>query len=62
MMPDATRYTYEVSWSEEDQEHVATCSEFPLLSWLASDPVAALAGMIRLVREVVEDEGFTASR
>lgn len=27
-------YTYRVSWSEEDAEFVATCAEFPGLSWL----------------------------
>src|SRR6266702_1587496 len=28
------RYTYRVSWSPEDEEHVALCAEFPSLSWL----------------------------
>ncbi len=32
-MPDATHYTYRVSWSAEDGEHVATVAEFPSLSW-----------------------------
>jgi len=31
----ADHYTYRVIWSEEDQEHIALCSEFPSLSWLA---------------------------
>ena len=29
------RYTYRVTWSAEDQEHVGLCAEFPSLSWLA---------------------------
>lgn len=27
-------YTYAVHWSAEDREFVATCAEFPSLSWL----------------------------
>lgn len=29
---DVNKYTYQVSWSEEDQEYVATVAEFPSLS------------------------------
>ena len=29
-------YTYRVTWSPEDGEYVALCTEFPLLSWLAT--------------------------
>ena len=36
------RYTYRVTWSEEDHEHVGLCAELPSLSWLASTPEAAL--------------------
>ena len=36
MMVDVTRYTYRVTWSVEDEEFVATCLEFPSLSWLAA--------------------------
>ena len=35
------RYTYRVTWSEEDHEHVGLCAELPSLSWLASTPEAA---------------------
>jgi len=48
-------YTYRVSWSPEDGEHVATCAEFPSLSWLARTPEAALAGIRRVVADVVAD-------
>lgn len=41
---DATRYTYRVSWSPEDEEFVAICLELPSLSWLADAQEAALAG------------------
>lgn len=51
----ANHYTYRVSWSPEDGEHVATCAEFPSLSWLAKTPEAALTGVRRLVAEVVAD-------
>ena len=49
------RYTYYVTWSEEDSEYVGLCAEFPSLSWLASNPEAALRGIRRVVAEVVED-------
>ena len=49
------RYTYRVTWSEEDREHVGLCAEFPSLSWLAKTPEAALRGIRRVVGEVVAD-------
>lgn len=48
-------YTYRVTWSAEDGEYVGLCAEFPSLSWLASTPQKALAGIERTVAEVVED-------
>ena len=54
-MPDATHYTYRVTWSAEDGEHVATVAEFPSLSWLAPTPVEALAGLAAVVRDVLAD-------
>jgi predicted HicB family RNase H-like nuclease len=49
------RYTYRVTWSEEDSEYVGLCAEFPSLSWLASTPEAALRGIRKVVAEVVAD-------
>ncbi len=49
------RYTYRVTWSEEDGEYVGLCAEFPSLSWLASTPEAALKGVRKVVAEVVLD-------
>jgi hypothetical protein len=49
----AQRYTYRVVWSEEDQEFVGLCAEFPSLSWLERSQTNALAGIVRLVGEVV---------
>jgi len=48
-------YTYRVTWSAEDGEHVGLCVEFPSLSWLAETPEDALAGIRRLTRDVVRD-------
>ncbi len=48
-------YTYRVTWSAEDGEHVGLCAEFPSLSWLAATPEAALAGIRRTVKDVVAD-------
>lgn len=49
------RYTYRVTWSEEDREYVGLCAEFPSLSWLAETPETALKGIRKLVAEIVED-------
>ena len=49
------KYTYRVTWSEEDGEYVGLCAEFPSLSWLARSPEAALKGIRKLVNKVVED-------
>jgi predicted HicB family RNase H-like nuclease len=49
------RYTYRVTWSEDDNEYVGLCAEFPSLSWLAKKPEAALRGIRKLVQEAVRD-------
>ncbi|MBW2263270.1 MAG: toxin-antitoxin system HicB family antitoxin, partial [Deltaproteobacteria bacterium] len=49
------RYTYRVTWYEEDGEHVGLCAEFPSLSWLARTPEAALRGIRKVVAGVVAD-------
>jgi len=49
------KYTYRVTWSEEDEEYVGLCAEFPSLSWLAHTPEAALKGIRKLVSEVIAD-------
>jgi predicted HicB family RNase H-like nuclease len=48
-------YTYRVTWSEEDNEYVGLCAEFPSLSWLAVSPEAALKGIRKVVADVVND-------
>lgn len=55
MKKEVDRYTYRVTWSEEDQEHVGLCAEFPSLSWLDSSPEKALAGIRKLVNNVLTD-------
>jgi predicted HicB family RNase H-like nuclease len=54
---DAGHYTYRVTWSAEDGEYVATCLEFPSLSWLAESRGDAIDGLERLITEVVADMG-----
>lgn len=53
--PEVSHYAYRVVWSAEDQEFVATCAEFPSLSWLARDQVEALQGLEGLVRDILVD-------
>jgi predicted HicB family RNase H-like nuclease len=49
------RYTYRITWSQDDQEHVGLCLEFPSLSWLASSPEDALLGIRKVVEDAVSD-------
>jgi predicted HicB family RNase H-like nuclease len=51
----ADHYTYRVTWSPEDDEYLALCAEFPSLSWLASAPEEALAGIRKVVAASVAD-------
>jgi hypothetical protein len=48
-------YTYRVTWSHEDDEHVGLRAESPSLSWLAKTPEAALKGTRKVVADVVAD-------
>jgi predicted HicB family RNase H-like nuclease len=53
------RYTYRVTWSEDDNEYVGLCAEFSSLSWLAPTPESALKGIRKLVANVVQDMSTT---
>jgi predicted HicB family RNase H-like nuclease len=53
--PDISHYVYRVTWSVEDDEFVATCTEFPSLSWLASSKIEAIKGLEQLLHEVIAD-------
>jgi predicted HicB family RNase H-like nuclease len=55
MSRNVDRYTYRITWSEDDREFVGLCAEFPSLSWLAGSPEAALKGIRRIVKKAVED-------
>ena len=55
MKPNADHYAYRVLWSEEDQEFVGLCAEFPSLSWLAGKPETALKGIRKVVADTLED-------
>lgn len=48
-------YTYRVTWSAEDNEHIGLCAEFPSLSWLAKSPEDALKGIRKVVADVAAD-------
>ena len=48
-------YIYRVTWSEDDNQCVGLCAEFPSLSYLASTPQEALRGILKVVADVVRD-------
>ncbi len=50
-----TKHTFSVVWSEPDKEYVGLCAEYPSLSWLAKTEAEALAGIKRLVDDVIAD-------
>jgi predicted HicB family RNase H-like nuclease len=49
------KYSYRVTWSEEDKEYVGLCAEFPSLSWLAKTQEGAFRGIRKVVGEVLHD-------
>jgi len=55
MSIQSDRYTYKITWSEEDKEYVGLCVEFPSLSWLAESPESALKGIRKVVEKVIKD-------
>lgn len=59
MVPEIDKYTYRVTWSEEDGEFIGLCAEFPSLSWLAETPDAALKGIRSVVSECMSDMANT---
>lgn len=55
MRKDLDHYTYRLTWSEEDGQHIGLCVEFPSLSWLDSTPEKALSGIRKLVKDTLQD-------
>ena len=49
------KYTYNVTWSDEDKEFIGLCVEFPSLSWLSKSQEAAFKGIRKLVADIVND-------
>lgn len=52
---DAQFYTYRVFWSQEDEEFVGLCAEFPGLSWLDEQQDETFQGIIQLVQDCIDD-------
>jgi len=52
---NTSHYTYRVTWSPEDNEHIGLCTEFPSLSWLAPTIEEAITGIQQRVRDVIID-------
>lgn len=55
MIHKIDKYTYRVMWSEEDEEFIGLCAEFPSLSWLATTSEKALKGIRNIVNECIVD-------
>ncbi|MCW6037484.1 hypothetical protein K4A83_14550 [Spirulina subsalsa FACHB-351] len=52
---NSKHYCFRISWSDEDQEYVGLCAEFPSLSYLDEDSIQALVGIQELVDDVIAD-------
>lgn len=55
MTQSAEDLQYNVVWSVEDNEFVATTPSFPSLSWLDQDKEKAVAGLKAVVAEILND-------
>jgi predicted HicB family RNase H-like nuclease len=55
MISETDKYTYRVTWSDEDGEFVGLCAEFSKLSWLAASPEDALKGIRSVVNDCTKD-------
>lgn len=55
MISKSDKYTYRVTWSENDGEFIGLCAEFQGLSWLAAGPEQALKGIRSVVKDCIED-------
>ena len=49
------KYTFRVLWSDEDNEFIGLCAEFPSLSWIAPSREASLAGIVKTTQQAVQD-------
>ena len=54
-MSNDQKYSYRVSWSEEDEALVGTVAELPSLSVVEDDVADAFLGIRRLTAEVVQE-------
>lgn len=48
--------TIRIWFSEEDQEYVAVCEDYPALSWLAKTQRAAFDGLCELIRAMDNED------
>ena len=55
MATDIEKYTYRVMWSDDDEEFIGLCAEFPSLSWLSTTSTKALKGIQSVVKDCVTD-------
>lgn len=49
--PIRKKFSYRITWSDQDEEYIGLCDQFPSLSWLAPSPEAALRGIRKVVAE-----------
>jgi hypothetical protein len=54
--PNLESLDYSVFYSEEDKEYVATCKQFPSLSWLDEDELKALEGLKNIINDYLWEE------
>lgn len=49
---------YNLKWSAEDREYVATCSDYPSLSYLDPNPLNAMKGLLDIIMQHIYSHDF----
>ncbi|MEL7086493.1 MAG: hypothetical protein AAGM36_18585 [Cyanobacteria bacterium J06597_1] len=49
------RYSYRVTWSDEDDAYAGQCLEFPYMSWMDESRAGALSGIRTVISDCIQD-------
>jgi len=52
---DYREYTYRVTWFTDSNEYLGTCREFPSLSWIDTNAVRALTGIMQIIKKELDE-------
>jgi hypothetical protein len=61
-MEKPIQFTIHIRFSEEDGEYVATCDEYPSLSWLDDTEANAWYGVAKLITKAIADNAYGSQK